>query len=102
MKNFELASSFKEDELMKDSYKIAFSYSINEDHDKRLFFKEKLSWEYIKLKEIDCKGNLKLPPKIDSAGLLLSGSLNSTIDATYGNDYHRFPQCLGQNRGSYI
>ena len=69
---------------------------------KGFFKKEKLSWEYIKLKEIDCKGNLKLPPKIDSAGLLLSGSLNSTIDATYGNDYHRFPQCLGQNRGSYI
>ena len=42
MKNFELASSFKEDELMKDSYKIAFSYSINEDHDKRLFFKGKV------------------------------------------------------------
>lgn len=39
MKNFELASSFKEDELMKDSYKIAFSYSINKDHDKRLFSK---------------------------------------------------------------
>ena len=37
MKNFELASSFKEDELMKDSYKIAFSYSINEDRGNRFF-----------------------------------------------------------------